>query len=37
MFGDGLTLKKHLVSCMEEWHEVDKVAGDIVTKHSQHQ
>lgn len=37
MCGDGLTLKKHLVSCMEEWHEVDKVAGDIVTKHSQHQ
>jgi hypothetical protein len=37
MCGDGLTLNKHLVNCMEEWHEVDKITGDIVTKHSQHQ
>src|SRR3990167_525026 len=37
MCGDGLTLKKHLVNCIEEWHEVDKITGDIVIKHSQHQ
>lgn len=37
MCGDGLSLKKHLVSCIEEWNEVDKITGDIVIKHSQHQ
>lgn len=37
MCGDGLTLKKHLVSCLEEWNEVDKSTGEMITKHSQHQ
>ena len=37
MCGDGLTLKKHLVSCLEKWNEVDKTTGEIVAKYSQHQ
>lgn len=37
MCGDGLTLKKHLVSCLEKWDEVDKTTGEIITKYSQHQ
>lgn len=37
MCGDSLTLKKHLLSCMEKWSEVDKTTGEMITKHSQHQ
>jgi len=37
MCGDDLKLKKHLVSCLEKWDEVDKSTGEIVKKYSQHQ
>jgi len=30
-------LKIHLVSCLEEWQEVDNETGEIIIKYSQHQ
>src|SRR5262249_42618430 len=30
-------LNIHLVSCLENWNEVDKKTGEIITKYSEHQ
>jgi hypothetical protein len=36
-WGHEWQLNIHLVSCLENWKEVDKNTGEIITKHSQNQ